>query len=231
MAGFFLECSSLKGLNVFNSKFLMNPLKVLAAQLMLGSSVSAFAAPPLTPQEQATVTYLESRGVTKFLLMNEKRGVLMTVDSGAVTQTLPALSGARTGDSRQTHPGSTPAQIFPLEISPRQEADDADMVFQRDPRGMNYVIHRLFANASADRGQRLNAAAPYTNPGRDRRISTGCISLRPKDYDLVSSFARTSRQTINGRDGQPYMTAPFLVVLPETSDPKATIEYFKAQPL
>lgn len=193
----------------------------------------ALAAPSfkMTAQEEATVAYMQERGVTRFLMLNEKRGELLMVADGKVIDHVPALSGAKRGDDREAVPGSTPSRIFPLQLSLNQSAKMSVMTFEPDPSGVDYVIHRLLGGDKQHRAERLEAKAPYTQPGRDRRISSGCINVRSGDYDIVSTFAQASRQTILGRSGQPYMTAPFLVVLPETSDPKATIEYFKAQPL
>ena len=207
--------AALKGLFAFASASVMG--------------VAAAAPVRLSAQEQVTIEYMSKHGVTSFLMMNEKRGHLLAIENGAVVEQVPALSGARRGDDRVAVPGSTPSRIFPLLITDetRQGEKDSALLFDRHPNGTVYVIHRAPLGKAQRRLDRLNGAGPFTNPDRDRRISSGCINVRDADYDLVSAFAVRSRQTMTKATGERWITSSWLVVLPETSDPAKTIAHFE----
>ncbi len=198
-------------------------LKVLLALSAAGVTPAAEAR-PLDPQEQAAIEHMRARGVTSFLMLNKRRGVLLAVRDGQIQSTLPAISGEDRGDDRKTALGATGANIYALTISPEQEAYNADMWFERNPNGTLNSIHRLPEDPLGRRLKRLEKAGPASDPGRDRRMSAGCINLRSKDYDLASAFARSARQTMNLPNGEPGLEASFLVVLPESPDPRKTIE-------
>ena len=220
---FFTASTALSAAALAALGLLVSPSEVMSAPFAATSAKATSLA--VTPQEKATIDYMRTRGITRFIMLNEKRGLLLSVQDGELIAAVPALSGINRGDDRAVVPGSTPARIFPLELTQNQAAPSSVMIFERDKSGVLYVIHRVFGGDSQHRSERLEGKAPFTNPGKDRRISSGCINLRSKDYDTVSAFAVAARQTILNKSGAPYMTASFLVVLPETMSPQATVKY------
>lgn len=197
---------------------------VLAASLSTSfSAASAADDLTFTPQEDLTIRHMAAQGVQQFLMMNEKRGRLIAVDQGRAVLDVPAISGKNRGDNLIQTPASTPAGIYPLTISRNQTASDAVMVFD-DKGPYAYVIHR----AGGFRLDRLNGKKPFTNPEKDLRVSTGCISTRSEDYNMMSQFATYAAQQagMNPGAGQKAL----LVILPETDRPEETARFLKMPP-
>jgi hypothetical protein len=176
----------------------------------------------------------EQRGVCKILLMNKKIGRLRAIEDGKIVLSVPAITSTERGDTFDKSPGVTPAGIFPLRISPGQDAPDAAMCFAelgRDGKittctagsgNIGYVIHIA---ANQRRAQILSQPYRY-KPETQMRLSAGCINLDAGDYKRISAFAQSAAQTLTTRDGTPVRRDSFLVTLPESDKVEATRNFF-----
>jgi hypothetical protein len=205
-------------------KVLKSLSAISLSSMMLPGVSAAGQAYEFTPQERLTVAFMAAQGVTKFVMLNEKRGRMVAVDNANVTLSVPAITGAARGDDLAENPGSTPAGIWQLRFSPHQGAGDAAIIF-KDMAGKDYayVIHRAAPNGT--RAALLDRARLDRNPD-SLRVSDGCINLRPKDYDLVSTFAQSAVQ-IYGDHGPIPVQASFLAVLPESENLEETRKFLK----
>ncbi len=165
----------------------------------------------LTEQERLVISYFETRrGLKKFLLLSEKRGEIMMIDQGRVISRMSALSGQVSGDDAVVGSKVTPAGFFELTFSPDQNSDDAYMQFYRRADNSIDVIHPQIDVRGQKRAERL-----AYGKANDKRISGGCVNVKPWDYAPLSVFARAARQNFASADGTRHLEGSFLIILPE----------------
>lgn len=168
----------------------------LAATLPVKAFASEAYVPPLTDDERLTIATMLDRGVSSFLMLNEKQGLMKLIRDGRVYLVSPAASGAVKGDDANRNPRVTPAGVFPL----TDYGDDKYIEYYALGRSA-YLIHPTTP--------RRDSLLEGGNPDRFR-ASEGCIAVPRPVFDRILNFLR--------RDG-----GRILVVLPEEQNIRLTL--------
>lgn len=178
------------------------------------SPIEATAQTPIIPfraDEKLMMEFMQGKNVHQFLLLNKQRGEILLIAGGQITQKISALSGRKKGDDTNV-PMTTPAGIFPLNITNDQSHPQAALVFFERHNGTVDVIHRVVNVTGEKRGERLQSAAAAF-----KRVSHGCINVSPQDYITVSDFANNSPSILMTPTGEKTPPHSYLVVLPENT--------------
>lgn len=178
--------------------------------------VPAFAQPPtfpFQPDEKLMVDIMKAKNVEYFLMLNKQKGQILLIADGKIIQKVSALSGRKKGDATDT-PMTTPAGIFPLNITSDQSDPNAALIFYQRKDDTVDVIHRVINIAGENREKRLQSSSASF-----KRVSHGCINLSPKDYITVSNFANNSPSVLTTPTGEKILPQSYLVVLPERTTP------------
>lgn len=190
----------------------------LAGALSFGSG-AALAETVLTDQEKLAADILSERGLTKVMILNEKKGHLLIVEDGKVVKTMSAVTGKRVGDDINMSKEMTPAGMYPLTPSPDLAHPKSSIMFYDVPGTPEaYTFHRVIKGREK--------ALAGTDPAK-KRLSNGCVNLFEADFRAVAGYTMTSAKTVVFPDGQKGHHASWVLILPESENLAKTREMLK----
>lgn len=186
-----------------------------------GASSAANANIALTDQEKEAAELLHARGLTRVMILNEKKGRMLIVEQGAVIATMPAITGKTIGDSLDRKKDVTPAGMYPLTPSPSLYHPSSSITYYDFPDS-DFPGHKVAS--TIHRVVRGREAALAGNDPAAKRISNGCINVFDADFRKVADYAMTSLHTVVYPDGQKGPRASWLYILPESNESGKVLE-------
>lgn len=166
-----------------------------------------------TPDEQKTISYMGTHGITEFIMLNKKRGKILFIEDKKIIRADSALSGKLKGDNLRDDFMVTPAGIHIMR--PHGNGDSIGFLLTDTKYAPNiktdYSIHTVINPAGENRPARLAGNDP-----NKKRISSGCVNVSQNTLTALLKFIDRPHQTFNDDRNEPYVMGSFFVVLPET---------------
>lgn len=193
-------------------------LKFFAAATLSNVALADPASIPSPDRnEEKTITYLASHGITDFTMLNKKRGQILFIRDKKIIAAESALSGKYTGDTLHENLGTTPAGIFIL----RPFGNGTHIGFkQTGKNNTDYAIHTIVNPSGQNRLNRiLGTDAEF------KRISSGCVNVLQPTLDALLDFIGTTQQVFRDNQNTPLVMGSFFVVLPEKYPVESILKY------